>query len=89
MTAKVTKLIGLSLPLFLNPINLVIFAGTQNGEYIAAQPKTQIKSISCVPIATSGQKFQHKTPILTKFSLFFHSALFHMALSTAPGFEFF
>ncbi len=34
MTAKVTKLFGLSPPLFLSPTNLVTFAGTQNGEYI-------------------------------------------------------
>jgi hypothetical protein len=33
VTAKVTKLIGLSPPLFLSPTNLVTFAGTQNGEY--------------------------------------------------------
>jgi hypothetical protein len=32
VTAKVTKLIGLSPPLFLSPMNLVTFAGTQNGE---------------------------------------------------------
>jgi hypothetical protein len=32
VTAIVTKLIGPSLPLFLSPMNLVIFAGTQNGE---------------------------------------------------------
>jgi hypothetical protein len=32
VTAKVTKLTGLSPPLFLSPINLVIFAGTQYGE---------------------------------------------------------
>jgi hypothetical protein len=32
VTAKVTKLIGLSPPLFLSPTNLVTFAGTQNGE---------------------------------------------------------
>jgi hypothetical protein len=34
VTAKVTKLIGLSPPLFLSPTNLVTFAGTQNGELI-------------------------------------------------------
>jgi hypothetical protein len=33
VTAKVTKLVGLSTILLLSPFNLVIFAGTQNGEY--------------------------------------------------------
>ncbi len=32
VTAKVTKLIGLSTPLFLSPTNLDTFAGTRNGE---------------------------------------------------------
>jgi hypothetical protein len=31
--AKVTKLIGFKRPPFLSPTNLIIFAGTQNGEY--------------------------------------------------------
>jgi hypothetical protein len=31
--AKVTKLIELKRPPFLSPTNLIIFAGTQNGEY--------------------------------------------------------
>jgi hypothetical protein len=32
--AKVTKLIGLKRPPFLSPTNLIIFACTQNGEYV-------------------------------------------------------
>jgi hypothetical protein len=32
--AKVTKLIGLKNNRILSPINLVIFAGTQNGQYL-------------------------------------------------------
>jgi hypothetical protein len=32
--AKVTKLIGLKRPPFLSPTNLIIFACTQNGEFI-------------------------------------------------------
>jgi hypothetical protein len=32
--AKVTKLIGLKRPPFLSPTNLIIFACTQNGEYL-------------------------------------------------------
>ncbi len=34
MPAKVTKLIGLKRPPFLSPTNLIIFACTQNGEYL-------------------------------------------------------
>jgi hypothetical protein len=32
--AKITKLIGLKNNRILSPINLVIFAGTQNGQYV-------------------------------------------------------
>jgi hypothetical protein len=35
---KVTKLIGLKRPPFLSPTNLIIFACTQNGEYIFCSP---------------------------------------------------
>jgi hypothetical protein len=31
--AKVVKLAGLTRPPFLSPINIITFAGTQNGEY--------------------------------------------------------
>jgi hypothetical protein len=38
VTAKVTKLVGHSPPLFLSPMNLVTFAGTQNGQFQGVLP---------------------------------------------------
>jgi hypothetical protein len=40
--AKVIKLAGLTRPPFLSPINLITFAGTQNGELVIKGEKNNV-----------------------------------------------
>jgi hypothetical protein len=66
--AKIIKLVGLKNGGRLSPINLVTFAGTQNGEY-------QILQVEFLPMAEKVRNTRVNLPQLHSFQLKYWSVL--------------